>query len=65
MNAPTCPVDGHPYTDHPPGLPPTRLYLRARAAFITAMSHVITLPGSSDAHRAAISRARLQRQAPQ
>jgi hypothetical protein len=29
------------------------------------MSHVITLPGISDAHRAAISRARLQRQPPE
>lgn len=63
MSAPVCPVDGYPYTQHPTGVPPTRRYLRARQAFITAMAHLVYLPGISDAHRAAIVRARTERRA--
>lgn len=63
MSTPVCPVDGHPYTQHPPGTSPTSRYLRARQAFIIAMAEVIYLPGISDAHRAAILRARTERRA--
>ena len=67
MTAPICPVDGYPYTQHPPAVPPTRRYLRARQALIHAVipatAEVIYWPGISDAHRAAILRARTERRA--
>jgi hypothetical protein len=59
----TCPVDGYPYTDHPPGEPPTARYLRVRQAFVRAIAEVIYWPGISEAHRLAIVRARQDRQA--
>jgi len=59
----TSPVDGYPYTDHPPGVPPTARYLRARQAFVRAIAEVIYWPGISEAHRLAIVRARQDRQA--
>lgn len=62
MTAPLCPVDGHPYTAHPPGVPPTPRYRAARDAIVTAMAMVIYWPGITDAHRRAILRARRERQ---
>lgn len=58
-----CPVDGYPYTEHPPGDPPPARYLRAREAFVAAFAQVIYWPGITDAHRLAIVRARRDRQA--
>ena len=58
-----CPIDGYPYTEHPPGEPPPARYLRAREAFGTALAQVIYWPGITDAHRLAIVRARQVRQA--
>lgn len=58
-----CPVDGYPYTAHPPSDPPPARYLRARQAIVTALAHVIYWPGISDTHRRAIVRARQERQA--
>ena len=62
MTAPVCPVDGHPYTDHPPGDPAPARYRLLRRALFTALAHTIYWPGISDAHRAAIARARQERQ---
>lgn len=61
MTAPVCPVDGHPYTDHPPGVPPTARY-RLRRAMAIALAQAVYWPGISDQHRAAIARARRERQ---
>lgn len=58
-----CPVDGYPYTEHPPGEPPSTRYLRAREALVTAFAQVIHWPGITEAHRLAIAKARQDRQA--
>lgn len=61
--SPTCPVDGYPYSAHPPGTPPTPRYLRKRTALLEALASVIYLPNVSPAHRRAIYRARAERRA--
>lgn len=62
MTAPICPADGLPYTQHPPGQPPTSFYRRVRQAAIMATARAIYLPGITDNHRRAILRARRERQ---
>lgn len=61
--APTPPrcICGHTYTAHPSGKPQTPAYRVARVRIVRANAAHVCGPDISDSHRAAITRARLER----